>query len=410
MKKSNSFIKLGIVSLVFCLLFLKVTLAQQIDSTQVVKTKLDENSWNTFKLKNISFTLNGRLVGEAIFTSDATDTRAYTLYALTRTAQRAPQATITGQSTTIGLTIDGPQIKKWKLGGLVQFDFHGSRPALNEAGLYLINAYLDVSNETWRFRIGQQEDLIAPLNPIMVNWTSSQGAGNLGGTYRGHFRADYFIARKGNIMWQLSAAISQPVTNERILDEKGIVLDNGIPNFIGRVGLKLGNEKKDGTNPFELGISGLYTQLASAILTGTEKYISDAYSMAVDLRWEGNKIGLRTEAFVGQAMGTHMGGIGQSVNLDNGEPIHSTGGFGQIWYRPIPKIMVSVIYGIDDPDDGDLSSNQRSLNTLVAANFFIELLQDFEFAIEIGRWKTDYIQPSINNHVDVVNCRFQYSF
>lgn len=398
-----------ILTAIFLLLFAKSTLAQQTDTTSIAGNE-KENSWNTFKLSNISFTLNGRLAGEAIFTSDATGTRAYTLYALNRTAQRAPQGTITGQSTTIGLTVEGPKIQKWKIGGRVSFDFHGSRPSLNEAGAYLLNAYAEVADDHWRFRFGAQEDLIAPLNPIMVNWTTAQAAGNLGGTYRGHFRADYFIKNKENIMWQLSAAISQAVVNDKIDDENGIVLDNGIPNFIGRIGLQLGSEKKDGTRPFEIGVSALYTQLASAITTGTEKYISDANALAIDLRWEGYKIGLRAEGFTGKGMGTHMGGIGQSVNLNNAQSIRSSGGFGQIWYKPIPKMMVSVIYGIDDPNNNDLSSDQRSLNTLIAANIFFELLQNFELAVEVGQWQTDYIAPNVSNHVNVVNCRFQYSF
>jgi len=410
MKNSNPLIGPKILFLLsFCLLS-KIVLSQQIDSTQVVINQTDKKSWNTLNFKNISFTLTGRLAGEAIFTSDATDTRAFTLYALPRTAQRAPQSTITGQSTTLGLKVNGPQIKKWMLGGYVQFDFHGSRPSLNEAGAYLLNAYVEIANESWRFRFGAMEDLIAPLNPIMVNWTSSQAAGNLGGTYRGHFRADYFTKKKENIRWQLSAAISQTVVNDKIDDENGIVTDNGMPNFIGRIGIQLGSEKEDGARPFEIGLSGLYTQLASAIVTGTEKYISDANALAFDLRWEVNKVGLRAEVFAGKGMGTHMGGIGQSVNLDNAKSIHSKGEFGQIWYRPIPKIMVSVIYGIDDPENNDLSSSQRSLNSLHAANIFIELLRDFELAVEIGRWQTDYITPAIDNYVNVVNCRIQYSF
>ena len=72
--------------------------------------------------------------------------------------------------------------------------------------------------------------------------------------------------------------------------------------------------------------------------------------------------------------------------------------------------MISVIYGIDDPENSDLSSGQRSFNRLITANIFVELLKDFEFALEVGRWQTDYLAPATNNYINVVNCRLQYGF
>jgi hypothetical protein len=402
--------RFGLVFLVVFLSSTNIVWTQPSDSTKNSENESEKKSWSTIEYNNLSLTLYGRFVGEAIFTTDATSTRSFILYALDRTAERAPQSTITGQSTTIGLKLVGPKINSWQTGGNLSFDFHGSRPSLNEAGAYLLNAYAEIANESWLFRFGAQEDLIAPLNPIMVNWTTSQAAGNLGGTYRGHFRVDYFINKKANVRWQFSAAISQAVVNDKIEDERGIVQDNGLPNFIGRIGLEAGEINTDGKMSFEIGISGIYTQLASAIQTGTEKYISDANALALDIRWEGNRFGLRSEVFFGKGMGTHMGGIGQSVNLVTAESIHTKGGFGQVWFRPIPKIMISVIYGIDDPDNLDLSANQRSLNILYGANIFIELFKNFEFALELGRWSTDYMAPSVSNHVYVANTRFQYSF
>ena len=383
--------------------------------TDEPKSKLDERiegivemfSWKSDNFKIVPF---GWLEGEVLLANDLTVNRPYVLFARERGLTRAEQISVTGQSTAIGLQISGPDLGHFKTGGLILFDFHGPIPAANEAGAYFIRGYGELVNDRWRFAFGQMEDLIAPLNATTVNWTGIQALGNIGNNQRGMIRVEHYLYPHQSAKVSLQGALSQPVVTDFADDPVALGLDNGLPNFEGRVSLGLGPDL-DGDYRFEVGLSGLYGETFAGDSQGfLVANTSQAYVVAGDLQWSGERIGIRGELFHGAGLGTYLGGIAQSLNLDTGDAIRSTGGWAQLWFKVHPRVTISGMFGVDDPVNSDLSPGQRSRNQLIGGNIFWDVTDHFQIGMDVWHIRTDYISPNASNEVIVFMSQAKLSF
>ena len=66
----------------------------------------------------------------------------------------------------------------------------------------------------------------------------------------------------------------------------------------------------DGERPAEITLSGVWWEVAATRQPLDEKGVSDTLAVALGARWDGEKLGLRSEVFRDQAIGAYMGGIG----------------------------------------------------------------------------------------------------
>ncbi len=350
------------------------------------------------------------LEGEMIFATDATVNRSYVLYLRESESTRNDQILITGQSTSVGLQISGPQIGVFETGGLILFDFHGSPPAAGEAGAYFLRGYGELRNDRWRIAFGQMEDLIAPRNAATVNWTGLQALGNIGNNQRGMFRLERYFHSGPSTRWALQGAISQPIVTDFADNPSVLGRDNGLPNFEGRIGLELGNDGGCG-RPFELGISGMYGQTLAGPGQGfPAPTTSDAFAIVTDLQWSLNRLGFQGELFHGAALGTYLGGIGQSLNLVTGDAIRSSGGWGQLSYQVRPRVTLSGIFGMDNPRDIDLSGGQRSNNRVIGGNIFWDVNQSLRIGLDVWQVHTSYVAPDQGNQATVLMFETRLSF
>ena len=136
----------------------------------------------------------GSLAGEAILTDSSTTARAFIRYINPDTGVDDSQSTITGQGSAFGLNIEAPRIGNFEARGLFYFKFYGGQPAANVPGLFYLLGFGELRNENWRFVFGQNLDLIGPLQPHMLNFTSGLAGGNIGlATTRGQLRAERFF-------------------------------------------------------------------------------------------------------------------------------------------------------------------------------------------------------------------------
>ena len=80
------------------------------------------------------------------------------------------------------------------------------------------------------------------------------------------------------------------------------------------------------------------------------------------------KLELRGEAYTGQGMAALGGGaIGQASGT-GGVPLKSTGGWGQLTLLPNSIWEIGAGYGIDDPNDSQLSAGGRTKNAVASGN------------------------------------------
>ncbi|MEO2013551.1 MAG: hypothetical protein ABGZ53_04195, partial [Fuerstiella sp.] len=72
--------------------------------------------------------------------------------------------TVSGQQTTLGFNVMGPDLGTYLSGATIAFNFFGDRPVQNNPGAFFILGYVELKNEDWRFWAGQDGDAIARQN------------------------------------------------------------------------------------------------------------------------------------------------------------------------------------------------------------------------------------------------------
>ena len=355
-------------------------------------------SWNKNGYRITPF---GSVAGEAILTDSSTTARAFIRYLNPNTGLDDSQSTITGQGSAFGLNIEAPKIGDFEARGLFYFKFYGGQPAANVPGLFYLLGFGELRNENWRFVFGQNLDLIGPLQPHTLNFTSGLGGGNIGlATTRGQLRAERFFHPSDNVQWTFQTALTQIFLPEYIADPEVNGTDNGWPNVEGRVALGFGEDVVHPLigplKPIEFGVSGLIGETrVTKNLVGQR--VSTTWAVVADAKYSTERWGIQGEYFAGDAVGSYGGGIDQSANLANGFAIYSTGGWGEVWHKLGPCVTAHAGYGIDDPRDRDLSAGQRSRNQFYFGNLIWDVTERFQLGFEVSHWKTDYAAPLVDN-------------
>ena len=310
------------------------------------------------------------------------------------------------QQSTIGLSVTGPSLGTFQSGANVAVNFFGEQPIQNNPGLFFLVANAELRNDAWRFWIGQDGDAIGRQNTNSPAWSSHKMQGNFG-QLRPGFRVERYFQFSDNMTSSLYFGLTQQAVNDFIADPEVAGIDNGWPNVEARWELTLGPPSCAGQHPVLLAIGGLVGETRAVDnLALSASNVSTTWAVIPELRIEGERLGFQGEAFVGQAMGTYNGAIGQSLNPINGEPIYSVGGFGELFWKMTPYFTTSVGYGIDNPRNADLGTigggmiGQRARNESYWVNFIWKLSDEWETRFEVSHLETTYIAPSNCRHME----------
>ena len=330
---------------------------------------------------------------------------------------------LSGRATNIGFKVTGPAIGDFQSGGLILLYAFGQEYFANYYGITIFQGFGELQNEHWRFSFGLMQDLVNPLLPTMLNWSLGGAAGNLG-FIRGQARAERFLKIDDLTQVTLQTAISQavnteyavPTVNERLAFGE----PDGLPNFEGRIALALGELKASAISPqpqrpFELGVSSMYGRLrtiTSDFLNPPVRNVSDAAMIGIDMRSQvSDRLGFKGEFFYGQALGSYLGGVAQSVNIDTFRSIRTIGGFGEVYYYWTDSLHSHHGYGIDDPLDVDVAASQRVRNQVFFSNVILDVSKNLQLGLEVSQWQTAYSNPILgDNSAWVVHSRVQLKF
>jgi hypothetical protein len=289
---------------------------------------------------------------------------------------------VTARQTRLGLAIKGISFGDFNVTGKLEVDFHASGVPENKPYNFMRHAFLKVSNGSFSVIAGQTSDIISPLYPSTLNYTVLWGAGNIG--YRRPqlgFKQDM---KAGKNTFTIHAGITRTITGDYDGDGINDGIAAGFPTLQARIGGK-----------FALG-SGHYGKSK-----GDVEYTSD--SINVDFLLVVSKFKLIAEYFSGKNLGAFLGGIVQNVNLVTNEEIKTRGFFVNAVIAASKKVQFSFGYGMDDPDDNNLSSGNRSKNTSIFGNFTVALSPSVKVGLEISNWQTDYL-----NREQQKTLRFQH--
>jgi hypothetical protein len=297
----------------------------------------------------------------------------------------------TARQTTFFAMISLPEVCDFEAGGFVLVSLFNDALIVDRYGLLPIQAYGQLKNDCWRFAAGLQNDIFNPLNPTVLPFSFLGASGNVG-AFRGQARAERYFYPSHTSQWTLIAGISEPLPTT-VREDFDFSEDNGWPNVEGRIALGLGRLEGQGPEarrPLEFGASGVLGQIRTIALP--DRVVADIWGLGTDARWAITpRCGVQGEVFVGETLGTYMGGILQNVNTDTFTGVESVGGWGEMYYYLCPnELHTHIGYGIDDPLDSDLAAIQPLRNETFFANLIWDVTKHFRLAGELNYRKTAY--------------------
>jgi hypothetical protein len=348
---------------------------------------------------NPNYNLNffGAVVGDMLF-NEARAISPGAPYYLSPASPRGLTQTsvdIHARSSYLAAALTGPKMGEFQAGGLAMVFFYNDNALADQYGILPGQIYGDLTNEKWRFAAGLQFDVFNPIAPNMLAFSALAGSGNAGNAWRGQFRVERFMTPTETRQWTIQAALSEPIASTIDPAFQFVSEDNGWPNVEGRIALGLGclGDGPGGKRPFEIGLSGVVGEIRSSPLLGP-RVESDVWGTAIDCRWQlSPRFGVQGEFYTGKALGTYNGGILQNVNASTFEGIQTSGGWIETYVYWTPCLHSHLGYGIDDPENNDLSNNpanfQRELNETTFANLIWDVNQSLKVGMEATYRKTD---------------------
>jgi len=303
------------------------------------------------------------------------------------------QFNMTHKQTRLGLNARGEGYENVNVGGKLEFDLYGAGGAENKAELLLRHAYLSVQTGQFELLAGQSWDLISPLNPSTLNYPVMWGCGNFG-YRRPQVRFTYTTQPNDETSIRFAGGFFRTIGDDltptfslatEVADGSDDGTDAAIPSVQAIVDV---NHKFASGASVRTGVSGLYGELKAEGTLGTnEKYHNRAVvgHLAVNFA---SGFGFAGEAFSGSNLGSYLGGIGNSSSFSG---VRTRGGWAYGWIKAHSKVKVAAGYGVDDPDDDDLSTGNRSRNQSIFGNVQVTPVPLFTVGLELSRWETDYI-------------------
>jgi hypothetical protein len=305
-----------------------------------------------------------------------------------------PQFNMTHRATRFGFNATSKDLEQVKLGGNLEVDLFGNAGTDNKATFLLRHAYFTVSKGSWKLLAGQSWDLIAPLNPSTLNYTVLWGAGNI--QYRRpQISAFYTASVSTNTSVEIAGGVFRTIGNDLTptfslaTGEAADGIDDGtdaaVPSVQGR--LDISSKSASGAS-IRLGASGLYGQLdAETNFGNSETYKSWAACGHLAVSFTKNA-GILGEVFTGTNLGSYFGGIVNNSRIDG---VRANGGWASAWVSPTSIVKLSAGMGMDDPNDDDIFSGDRSKNTAIFGNLTVTPVTFFSVGFEVSQWETEYL-------------------
>lgn len=335
------------------------------------------------------------------YDTSRTATGPFVLFVESPDVQGEPSFSINARATRLGLDFTGPVILGAKSGGNVEIDFHGQAVTENRTGTLLRHAYGEFKTDEWRFLGGQTWDVISPLNPNVLNYTVGWAGGNPG-YRRAQVRIERFFELSGDGQLTFQSSLNRSIVTDFVDDPLVGGEDAGWPTLEGRVAYTERLPELD--SRFEFGLSGHIGQegvdFRTAPVQDDARFLSwsfnaDLYAPLTD------RCGFQGEFFVGEVLGTYLAGINQGIDPVKREGIRSIGGWGEVWWNWTDQLHSHAGFGIDDPDNSDLSAGRRSLNRFFFTNLIWNVTSMFEVGLEVSQWKTKYVGLSDGDAVRI---------
>jgi hypothetical protein len=304
---------------------------------------------------------------------------------------------ISANESRFGMNISGNKVGDFNLSGKVEIDFMGGG-AENKAHIIMRHAYLKLKKDNFTIIAGQTWDIISPLNPVSLNYSVMWMAGNIG-YRRAQLRMEDTI-KIGNNDLKIQAGIFRTIGGDFDLNGIDDGVSSGTPTIQGRVSTTFNILE---SSVLQIGISGHYGKDKSYFNKEGKSWTTNSINFDFLLKIS-ETYKIMGEFFSGKNLGSFLGGIGQTVNLAKQVEIGSKGGFIDLVFTPTKELTISGGYGVDTPNEDDLSVGNKSKNSVIFGNIILFLNKALKIGVELDRWKTEYFKQD-----SFSSTRFQFS-
>ena len=365
----------------------------------------------------VKLDLYGVILGNTYWNSNGLFGSDVPLWAVAPADSRAEDEEfgMTARQTRFGFRLKAPDVGSAKLSGVMEMDFFGGFPASGQAASFvdmrLRMAFVKLEWESTSFVAGQDWIILAPLNPTTLSHFAVAGLASSGNLWLRYpqLRVDH-VSAIGTGKLGITAGILRPVGGSdtpdggSLIDLGGAGERSGIPFTQAR----LFYSRQLNEKPLTLGFSAHYGKEEYKLgATATETDI-DTWAVAGDFQVPiGNIVQLQGEFFSGSNLDSFQGGVNQGFSLNGAsfpdsntiQPIDSSGGWIQLLFTPQigRDITFYIAYGIDNPDDADLTIGQRAENETIMAGFIYKLSKYFQTGFEYNRITTKYFSAGEND-------------
>jgi len=301
-----------------------------------------------------------------------------------------PHFNMTARQTRLGANLNRSPDNGLAINAKLEIDFYGGG-AENKNRPQLRHAYFDLvwPERNLVLRAGQASDVISPLVPTTLNYTVAWWVGNIG--YRRPLAAvTKTLGAEGSGKTKLTAAISRSIGDDFGAVEPGDSgADSGQPTVQAALSRSFSLSGRDG----RFGFSGHWGAESLHEEMGEPKLDVDSWSANLDFILPmGSRTVFKGEAWTGENLDDYFGGIAQGVNFQSGEVVAASGGWATVEFRPVEKVLTSVGFGMDDPDDEALARGGRSRNQAIWTNVLWNIRPVLTFGLEASWWDTEYVE------------------
>ena len=309
--------------------------------------------------------------------------------------------TFSARETRLGLNVKAPDNPNLKVTGRFEGDFYGDLANQDTYQFRLRLAYMDAAwGDGWSVRLGQDWDAYTSFHPKMLDAGILAGSGHLYGR-RPQARLTKVTALSDTTRVTLKTAVENGYKNDVDADGQQDSNASGIPQSVAQAALETRLlTKRDSI----FSVSGLYGEEKTCKAPNPDSYSVEMVLLAAQLPLT-EPFTLQGTLWSGQNLDAYYGGVLQGVNLAQGNAIASNGGWLEGVYDINPSLAFALGYGIDDPDDGDLSiTTARTLNERTFATLFYKVTSSFMIGCEYSVIKT-----SFKGEDDVTDNRVQFA-
>ena len=349
-------------------------------------------------ISNFKFKPYGYIKLDAAYDDSRTNYGNFVLYIPNESQHKNDnEYNMTAKQTRLGLDIMAPDTYDWQAWGRMEIDFYGDGANQeNKPTVLLRHAFVELKKGNFSLLAGQTSDLIAPLYMDTLNYTVGWSVGNIG-YRRPQLRATYTypFSKTTKIISALALARTTGTVNSDLdLDLQNDGEDSGFPTVEGRLAVAT---KLLTTNPTVFGLSGHYGEeeidwQVKPTTPGNRQSRVKSWSIVGDCELPlTTKLAVKGEFFTGYNLDDFFGGILQGVNPATREVIKSMGGWMQLSYKQNDKWNYRLGFGIDDPEEKDLSNTMRSRNSVYFGNVVYTLIPPVDIGLEYSYWETDHV-------------------